>query len=220
MNKEVSMRAMVAVILTLLLPALLLPVVGGHAESRKVTAQESKILLRVPYLEDVTPNYQYYGWNDKASTETSYAGLARSNKPAGRAQVYLYQASPTSHWTRGAVLDEKWIKTMIPFLKDKAIQITTPAQSSGPYVRVARFVVEDAKCMAFDLRHVAGVMDWEGEEARQAISGIYCPPAGIDLDDALIQRVFEGIFVRRDGRIERVLAGVNKPIPPELRAPK
>jgi hypothetical protein len=32
----------------------------------------------------------------------------------------------------------------------------------------------------------------------------------------LIQRVFEGIFVRRDGRIERALRGVDKPIPPQL----
>jgi hypothetical protein len=187
-----------------------------HAQEKRVSAQDSKILLRVPYLESATPTYQRFGWDAKASFETDYAGVARDNAIPARAQVYLNQTAPFAYWRLGTALDEKWIRDSFPVFKNRTVQVIVPAPAVGPFVRVANFEVEQAKCIAFELRHVSSDTGTSTLEQRQSVSGIYCPPVGVALDDALIRRVFEGIFVRRDGRIERALRGVDKPIPPEL----
>jgi hypothetical protein len=184
-----------------------------QAQEKRVSPQESRILLLVPYLEDVPPVYQHLGWNAQASVETAYAGLARANTPPSRAQVYLYQTAPLTYWRTGSALDQGWIRALFPFFKDKAVQVTSPAPPPGPFMRVARFEVDGAKCGAFELRHVTNDTGTPTVEQRQSVSGIYCPPANVALDDALIQRVLEGIFVRRDGRVERALGGVDKPVP-------
>ena len=206
-----EMRAVVALIAALSLVGL-----AAEAQDKRVSAQESLILLRAPLLENVTPIYQYFGWNSRASVETAYAGVARDNTVASRAQVYLNQTAPQSYWRLGSALDEEWIRSSFPFMKDRAVRVTAPAPAAGPFVRTANFEVEAAKCVAFELRHVTNDIGTPPLEQRQSVSGIYCPPVGVALDDALIRRVFEGIFVRRDGRIERALRGVDKPIPPEL----
>jgi hypothetical protein len=188
----------------------------GQAQDKRVSAEDSRILLRAPYLEDVAPRYEHFGWNARATVETAYAGVARSNAPAARAQVYLEQTAPLTYWRNGSTIDVEWIRRLFPFFKDKNVQVTTPAPSPGPYVRVMRFEVDGAKCAAFELRHVTNDTGTPTTEQRQSISGLYCPPSNVALDDALMQRMFEGIFVRRDGRVERALGGVDKPIPPEL----
>jgi hypothetical protein len=196
--------------------AVLLVGSGAQAQEKRVSPQESRILLLAPYLEDLTPVYQHFGWNSQANVETAYAGVARSNKPASRAQVYLHQTAPNIYWRAGNSLDETWIRNSFPYLKDKAVRVTSAAPMAGPFARVGRFEVEGAQCMAFELRHVTNDTGAPGIADRQSVSGIYCPPNNVVFDDALIQRVFEGIFVRRDGRIERALRGVDKPIPPQL----
>jgi hypothetical protein len=193
-----------------------LAVTGVQAQEKRVSVEDSRILLLAPYLEDLKPTYQYFGWNAQGSVDTAYAGVARGNSTPSRAQVYLNQTAPNMYWRAGNRLDEAWIKSSIPYFKDKPIHITAAAPMAGPFVRVARFTVDGASCMAFELRHVTNDTGAPGIADRQSVSGIYCPPANVSLDDALIQRVFEGIFVRRDGRIERALRGVDKPIPAQL----
>jgi hypothetical protein len=203
-------------LLVVALTAMLLIGSAVPAQEKRVSPQESRILLLAPYLEDLTPTYQHFGWNAQANVETAYAGVARSNNPPSRAQVYLNQTAPNIYWRAGNSLDETWIRNAVPYLKNKTVRVTSPAPMAGPFVRVARFEVEGAQCMAFELRHVTNDTGAPGIADRQSVSGIYCPPSNVALDDALIQRVFEGIFVRRDGRIERALRGVDKPIPPQL----
>ena len=205
------MRALVALSI-----ALSLSVDAAWAQEKRVSAQESRLLLLAPYLEDLKPNYQHFGWNAQASSETSYAGVARNNDTPSRAQVYLYQTAPRYYWKNGTTLDEAWIRSAFPFFNSRPVKITQPAPSPGRYARTAMFEVEGARCVAFELRYVSNDVGSPTFEERQSATGIYCPPGGTVLDDALIQRVFEGIFLRRDGRIERLLQGVNKPIPPEL----
>ncbi len=205
------MRVAVAVVVAMLSVG-----IAAHAQEKRVSPQASKILLRAPYLENIKPTYQHFGWNAQASVETAYAGVARDNAIPSRAQVYLNQTAPLTYWRQGSALDEKWIRDSFPVFKNRPVQVTVPAPTSGPFVRVANFEVETAKCMAFELRHVSNDVGTSTLEQRQSVVGIYCPPAGVALDDALIRRVFEGIFVRRDGRIERAFRGVDKPIPPEL----
>jgi hypothetical protein len=187
-----------------------------QAEERQVPARESRLLLSVPYLEDVAPVYWNFGWNASSSVETSFAGVAQSDALAPRAEVYFEQSAPYTYWSTGSSLDQAWIRDTFPDFKDQAVRVTTPAPAVGAFMRAARFDAGGARCMAFELRHAAHDTGPTNDDQRQSVSGVYCPPAGVALDDALIQRVFEGIFVRRDGRIERVLRGVNKPIPPQL----
>jgi hypothetical protein len=205
------MRAMVAIFATLALPA-----AATQAQEKRVSAQDSKILLVLPHLENIPPIYQYFGWNAQATVETAYGGVALNTSPPSRGQVYLHQTAPLSYWRTGSALDTAWVRSSFPFFKNLAINVTAPAPSPGPFVRSAVFEVDAARCMAFELRHVSNDVGTPTLDQRQSVSGIYCPPAGTALDGTLIQRVYEGIFARRDGRIERVLRGVNKPIPPEL----
>ena len=205
------MHAAVALIAVLTFAA-----IAAQAQEKRVSAQDSQILLRAPYLENIVPIYQRFGWNAQASVETAYAAVARDNAIPSRAQIYLNQTAPLNYWRLGSALDEKWIRDSFPVFKNRTVQLTVPAPATGPFVRVANFEVETAKCIAFELRHVSNDVGTPTLEQRQSVSGIYCPPAGVVRDDALIRRVFEGIFVRRDGRIGRALRGVDKPIPPEL----
>jgi hypothetical protein len=205
-----EMRSIVVLLTALVLAS------ATQAQDKRVSPQDSRILLLAPYLEDLTPRYEYFGWNARGSVEGAYGGVARSNAPAARAQVYLEQTAPLTYWRSGSTIDPACIGKFFPFFKDKNVQMTSPAPSPGPFVRVARFEVDGAKCAAFELRHVTNDTGTPTLEQRQSISGIYCPPANVVLDDALMRRVFEGIFVRRDGRLERALSGVDKPIPPAI----
>src|SRR5262245_45358705 len=189
---------------------------AAQSQEKRVSPQESRVLLLVPYLEDVTPVYQHFGWNAQASVETAYAGAARANSVPARAQIFLHQTAPLTYWRTGSALDQGWIRASFPFFKDKAVQVTAAAPLPGPFLRVARFEVDGAKCAAFELRHVTNDTGTPTAEQRQSLSGIYCPPANVALDDALVRRVLEGIFVRRENRVERALSGVDKPIPPDI----
>ncbi|MSP74568.1 MAG: hypothetical protein EXR12_00385 [Rhodospirillaceae bacterium] len=204
-------------VLAAFIVAILIFGMAAEAQEKRVAPKDSRILLLAPHLENIQPTYQYFGWNAQASVETAYAGVARDNSTPARAQVYLNLTAPMTYWQRGNALDAAWIRGLVPFFKDRDVQVTAPAPAPGPFVRVARFEVDAAKCMTFELRHIVnnpgGVSSLE---ERQSVAGIYCPPSGVALDDALIQHVFEGIFVRRDGLIERALRGVDKPIPPQL----
>jgi hypothetical protein len=206
------MRVMVAI----LAAALALPAAVTQAQEKRVSAQESRILLLLPHLEDIPPVYQYFGWNAQASVETAYGGVARNRSTPSRGQVFLNQTAPLTYWRTGSALDAAWVRSSFAFFKDKAVDITVTAPAPGPFARTATFEVDAAHCMAFELRHISNDVGPPTLDQRQSVSGIYCPPTGTALDGALIQRVYEGIFARRDGRIERVLRGVNKPIPPEL----
>lgn len=189
---------------------------AAMGQEKKVAPENSKVLLLAPYLEDITPVYQYFGWDARGAVDTAYAGVARTNAVPARAQVYLHQTSPMTYWRMGNDLDSAWIRASFPIFKDRTVQVTVPAAAPGPFVRAARFDVEGAQCLAFELRHVTNDTGAPTDAERQSVSGIYCPPAGVALDDALIQRIFEGIFVSRDGRIERAMRGVNKPIPLQI----
>jgi hypothetical protein len=205
------MRAMVAIFAALALPA-----ATTQAQEKRVSAQESRILLLLPHLENIAPVYQYFGWNARASVETAYGGIAANTSPLSRGQVYLHQTAPLTYWRTGSALDAAWVRSSFPFFKNLAVNVTTAAPPPGPFARTATFEVDTARCMAFELRHVSNDVGTPTLEQRQSVSGIYCPPAGTALDGELIQHVYEGVFVRRDGRIERVLRGMNKPIPPQL----
>ena len=205
------MRALVAFSIAILVSSM-----AAEAQEKRVAAKDSRIVLLAPYLEGLPPTYQNFGWDARASVETAYAGVARDNSIPSRAQIYLRQTAPLVYWRLGTTLDAAWVSSSFPFFKSRTVVVTNPAPPQGPFVRIARFEVENAKCMAFELRHVTNDTGAPTLEERQSVTGIYCPPANVVLDDALIQRVFEGIFVRRDGRIERALRGVDKPIPPQI----
>jgi hypothetical protein len=188
----------------------------AQAQDNRLLASESRILLLAPHLESIRPLYQYFGWNAQKSVETAYGGVAREDAPPGRAQVFFHQTAPLTYWRIGEALDAAWIRNAMTVFKNKEVTMVVPPPSSGPFVRSGRFEVEGAMCAVFELRHVSNDVGAPTLEQRQSFSGIYCPPRGVGLDDALLRRVFEGIFVRRDGRIERAMRGVDKPIPAQL----
>src|SRR5438128_1783860 len=107
------MRAMVAIFAALALQA-----ATTQAQEKRVSAQESKILLLLPHLESTTPVYQYFGWNAQATIETSYGGLALNASPPSRGQVYLHQTAPLTYWRTGNALDAAWVRSFFPFFKN------------------------------------------------------------------------------------------------------
>lgn len=80
-----------------------------------------------------------------------------------------------------------------------------------------QFTVGTARCVAFEMRHITNdTGSAAAAGARDSVSGFYCPSPGTAPSEDLLQKVTEGVFVRRDGQIERVLRGVNAPIPPQV----
>jgi hypothetical protein len=189
---------------------------AAHAEWKKVAKTESNLLLVLPFLESGREIFQDGGWNAQASTRTAYAAVVPVSGAFPRAQVYSTEIAPLYNWRMGIVLDAAWIKDKFPFFKDKDVQITIPAPSTDAYVRRVQFTVGAATCVGFDLRQAGVTAAFNSTESLQSVSGIYCPPAGTALTDELFQRVVEGIFVRRNGKVERAVTGTNKPLPAEL----
>jgi len=191
---------------------------SAYAQDKRVSPQQSKLLLLAPHLEDLQPVYQNFGWTANALTEVSYGGVARANATPGRLQAFFHQLAPITYWSRATDLDGTWVRQSLSWFKDREVRVVAPAPAPGPYQRVGRFETDGASCAIFELRHLTNDVGSTNDVERQSVTGIFCPPTGVVLDDALIQRVLEGIFVRRDGRIERVLKGVDKPIPERIRA--
>jgi hypothetical protein len=186
---------------------------AAHAEFKKVARADSKLLLSMPYLDGGRQVFNDGGWSSTQKTNTAYAALVPQKGVYPRAQVYWDRAAPQHYWKVGSSLDTTWIKQRVPFFKDKSVQIDSAAPNSDALLRVTRFSVDTASCVAFEMRQTfTGVGD-SLPNALDSFSGIYCPPVGTPLTDELVQQVTEGIFVRRDGRIERALPNVNKPLP-------
>ena len=189
---------------------------AAHAEWKKIAKAESNLLLVLPFLESGRQSFQDAGWNAQATAKTAYAAVVSPSGAYPRAQVYSTEIAPMSYWRSGFVLDAVWIKDKFPFFKDKDVQITIPAPSTDAYVRRVQFTAGAATCVGFDLRQAGIPAAFNSTESLHSVSGIYCPPAGTALTDELFQRVVEGIFVRRNGKVERAVPGTNKPLPAEL----
>ena len=154
--------------------------------------------------------------NDKQSVTTAYAALVPTAGTYPRMQVYWHQAAPLTYWKLGSTLDAAWIKGRVPFFKEKDVQVTEAAGSASPYLRQTRFSVGEARCVAFEMRVTGNPVGSVIPEERESVSGIYCPPIGTPLTDALVAQATEGIYVLRDGKIERALRGIETPIPAHI----
>ena len=192
-----------------------LPLVA-HAEFKKVTRQESKVLLAAPLLENGREIYEYGGWSASGGHESSYAAIVPANGAYPRMQVYVETLASLHHWKVGNTLDEKWLRKAFPFLKNKPIQITAQAPSQGAYLRVVRFTVDGANCAGFEMRAIDAVGGVNSDEARSSISGFYCAPTGTALTDELVKQATEGVYVRGDGGVQRAVKGVSRPVPANL----
>jgi|GEM_PF-6443030 len=189
----------------------------AHAEWKKVTKADSRILLATPFAEASREVFEAGDWNSTARTVSSYAAAVPAKGLYPRVQVYLEQTAPLVYWKFGSALDTAWLKSRFPFLKDKDVQITSPAPNSDAFLRTSQFAVGAARCVAFEMRHITNNTSGAAAAgARDSVSGFYCPSPGTAPSEDLLQKVTEGIFVRRDGQIERVLRGVNAPIPPQV----
>ena len=190
---------------------------SAHAEWKKVSRVESQVLLVMPYLESGREVFEDAGWSSNMRVRSAYAAVISTNGPYPRAQVVLEQAAQLVYWKFGSDLDADWIKKLFPFFKDKDVRITSAAPQSDAFLRLSRFSVGATDCVAFEMRQASNPSGHAtNPDARASISGVYCPPAGVSPTDELIQQVTEGIFLRRDGQIERARSGVNKPLPPKL----
>jgi hypothetical protein len=188
----------------------------AHAEFKKVTRQESKVLLEAPLLQNGREIYEYGGWNASGGQETSYAAIVPAKGAYPRMQVYVETLASLHHWKFGNALDEKWLKGAFPFLKDKPIQITAQAPQQGAYLRVVRFTVGGTNCAGFEMRAVDAVGGVNSDESRNSISGFYCAPVGTVLTDDLVKQATEGVYVRGDSGVQRAVKGVSRPVPATL----
>ncbi len=189
----------------------------AHAEWKKVAKSDSKLLLVTPFPETTREVFEDSGWSASAKTSTAYAAAVPSSGSYPRVQVYLHQLAPLTYWRRGSVMDAAWIKQSFPFTKDKDVVVTRQAPPSDAFLRVTYFTIAAAACVAFEMREITN--DPGGATALGAsdsVSGMYCPPPGTPPTETLTRRVTEGIFIRRDGQIERALRGVDAPLPAQL----
>ena len=189
----------------------------AHAEFKKVTRQESKLLLVPPLIENGREVYQYGGWNASGGYESSFAAILPAKGGSyPQMQVYFQRLAALHEWSRAVDLDEKWLKQYFSFLKDKTIRITVPAPSMNRYLRVVRFAVEQSECAAFDMRQLDDHNNYKSDTDRNAISALYCAPAGVPLTDDLVRQATEGIYLRGGNGVERMLKGVARPVPANL----
>jgi hypothetical protein len=189
----------------------------AHAEWKKVAKADSRILLVTPFAEATREVFEVGDWSSNSRTVSSYAAVVPAKGPYPRVQVYLEQTAPLVYWRSGSALDGAWIKSRFPFFKDKEVQITAPAPNSDAFLRRSHFTVGIAQCVAFEMRHITNDPGSAATpEARDSVSGFFCPSPGTPVSEDLLRKVTEGIFIRRDGRVERVLQGVNAPIPPQV----
>ena len=189
---------------------------AANAEWKKVTRQESKLLLDAPMLEKGQEVYEYGGWSAQGQFESSYAAIVPASGVYPRMQVYLARLASLTYWRSGNDLDEKWLRYAFGFLKDRSIEITTAAPRPGPYLRVVRFLVDRTTCAAFEMRRLEDTGSVMSESDRNSISALYCAPAGMVLDDDLVHQAAEGVYVRTGASVERVLKGVSRPVPAKL----
>jgi hypothetical protein len=188
----------------------------AHAEFKKVTRQDSKVLIDAPLLENGREIYQYAGWDASGGYESSFAAILSANGPYPLMQVYLQRLAQLHQWARGADLDEKWLKQYFSFLRDKTIRITVPAPRVTHYVRVVRFAVDQSECAGFDIRQLNDANSIKSDTDRNSVYGLYCAPAGVPLTDDLVKQATEGIYWRSGSGVERVLQGVARSVPAHL----
>lgn len=188
----------------------------AHAEFKKVTRQESKVLLEAPLLQNGREIYEYGGWSASGGHESSYAAVVPASGVYPRMQVYVETLASLHHWKYGNDLDEKWLRKAFPFLKDKPIQVTAPAPQPGPHLRVVRFTVGGANCAGFEMRTIDTMGAIGSNEDRNSISGFYCAPVGTALTDDLVKQATEGVYMRSDNGVERAVKGVSRPVPANL----
>jgi hypothetical protein len=200
-------------ILALVLSALPM---AAHAEWKKVTRQESKLLLDAPLLENGQEVYEYGGWSAQGQFESSYAAVVPASGVYPRMQVYLARLASLNYWRSGNELDEKWLKHAFGFLKDRPVEITAAAPRPGPYLRILRFMVDRTTCAAFEMRRLEDAGSVMSESDRNSISALYCAPTGMPLDNDLLHQATEGVYVRTGSTVERVLKGVSRPVPARL----
>jgi hypothetical protein len=205
------MWRLIAALALIGLPAL------AHAEWKKVTRQESKLLLEAPLLENGREIYQYGGWDASGGYEGSFAAILSPKGGYPFMQVYFQRLAQLHQWSRGADLDEAWLKKFFSFLKDKTIRITAPAPHVTRYIRVVRFAVDQSECAGFDIRQLNDAHSIKSDTDRNSVYGLYCAPAGIALTDDLVRQATEGIYWRSDSGVERLLQGVARPMPASLR---
>jgi hypothetical protein len=189
---------------------------GAHAEWKEVTRQESKLLIVAPLLEGGREIYRYGGWDASGGYESSFAAILPARGAYPEMQVYFNRMAALHQWGSGSALDEKGLKRSFSFLGEKTIHITAAAPQPGRYLRVVRFAVDQSECAAFEMRQLDINNSIKSDAERNSITGLYCAPAGVPLTDDLVRQATEGIYVRGDSGVERMLKGVARPVPASL----
>jgi hypothetical protein len=192
-----------------------LPVIA-HAEWKNVTRQEAKVLLAPPLLENGREIYRYGGWDASGGYEASFAAILSATGAYPLMQVYFQRLAQLHQWSRGADLDEKWLKHYFSFLRDKTIRITAAPPRTANYVRVVRFAIDQSECAGFDIRQLNDANSIKSDTDRNSVYGLYCAPAGVPLTDDLVRQATESVYWRSNSGVERVLQGVSRPVPARL----
>ena len=179
---------------------------------KRVSKEQSSLLLHLPHLENATMGYQFRDWNARGSNKASYVLATVPSNLYPRAHVYLRTYGPQSGPPETVRVTGGYLRETFPFFKNRDIKITARPVNFSKYIRFARFRSEQASCVMFDIRNLRS----SAGETNEGVQGVYCGPPAVELTEALIQQVTEGVYVRRGNKIERAVHGGSRPIPPQL----
>lgn len=175
------------------------PLLAHAAEWTTVTKDNSKIRIdAIPGMESARIIYQYHGWDESFSSELSHAGAFVNGANYPRLQIYLQVLAPSHIWTKQDALDEKWIRSLSPFFKDRALHVLNPEAGGGSAaVRKVRFDVDHASCAGFAVGGIPASGPVEGFAAghNARTSGYYCAAEGKPLSDVDVQTVLSKISI-------------------------
>lgn len=184
---------------SLIVVIVMTPLLAQAAQWTNVTKENSKIWIDdIPGMEAGRIVYQYQGWNQSFSAELSHAGAFVNGTSYPRLQVYLEVLAPGYLWIEQNALDEKWIRSLTPFFKDRALHVIDPDSGGGSAaVRKVRFDVDRASCVAFSIGGTPASGQFKGLAIghNTRTFGYYCAGEGEPLTDADVQTILSRISI-------------------------
>ncbi len=177
----------------------MVPLAAQAAEWAIVTKENSKIWIDpIPGMEQARTIYQYRGWDESFSVEQSHAGAFVNGANYPRLQIYLQVLAPSHIWTKQDALDEKWVRSLTPFFKDRPLHMAGLEPGGGSAaVRKVRFDVDHASCVGFTVGGIPASGPVEGFAAghNARSSGYYCAAEDKPLSDVDVQNVLSKISI-------------------------
>jgi hypothetical protein len=214
MIKKSSLSSAVAA--ACLVAAIALPdPASAQRRDTTVSRSQSNLLLDMPGLETGIETYNYLGWSESYSMETSTARVHhRTGFPA--AGAIMNQLSKGYVW-RAARLDEAWIRSTAYMVRQNSITITRPGRTgSDGYLNTVLFSSGNTHCVGFDFRRYAvGIVDGQGGEI--GYRGYYCGAPDVKVGEDDIPRIVSGVYRRAEGTIRRAFELDASPIPDRVR---